>query len=58
MPGHGSTSQDLYGSGIGLVYQSEPKLGSGPDSVYEGPVYESEPKINSRLNFLRVRTFR
>ena len=40
MPGPGSTGRNLYGPRFGLIYKSEPKLGSEL-----GLVYKSEPKI-------------
>ena len=52
MPSPESTGRNLYGPGIGPVYQLKPKLGSGP-----GPIYESEPKIGSIPRFFAGRNF-
>ena len=48
----GSTGWNLYEPRTGPIYQSEPKLGSGP-----GPVYESESKIGSRPDFFWAGAF-
>ena len=56
MSGPESTGRNLYETGIGLIYQLEPKLSSGPE-LELGPVYESEPKIGFRLDFFLGRNF-
>lgn len=45
--------RNLYGPKAGLIYQSEPKLSSGPRPV---PVYESKPKLEPDSIFLQVGT--
>lgn len=54
MLGPESMGQNLYRPSIEVVYQAEPKLGSGTTKL----VYELEPKIDLKPPFLWVETSR